>query len=452
MTKPYTRAWKTYTSSALNETYLEATHPSGLRVLVCPKELTTAYATLGIRYGANDRPADGKPQPAGIAHFLEHKMFEQSDGGDAEEVFSALGAEVNAYTDEDRTAYLFSCTDHFNEALIALLRLVRSFHVSVTSMERERGIIAEEIRMNDDNPWERCYAGMLSCLYRTHTVREEICGSPQSIAALTPSDLREAFRQFYRPSDMVLAVSGRVTPDEVMDAVDRVFPTRKTRRAVPRASFDEPTGVYRPRVCLRMQTAKPLFCIGIKDPDVPTEPSVILLRDLCMTVLCEMLFSESGEFCDSLFEEGRITPGLTYSSEIGRGFGFCFFAGEADDPEVVFARFRAYIDRLHREGLSRTDFDRSRRILYADYVTGFDSTEDIAGNLLNYALEGLELFDFLPAFDRVTFERVTDLFHSVFREGQFVLATVEPMETAPSCQEGQLPPEPVRMPETSGTT
>jgi len=420
-----------HTCPALGEAYYEATHASGLRVLVCPKDLTAYYATVGVRYGSMDLP-DGQgsrqSHPMGVAHFLEHKLFEKPNGGDADADFAAIGAEVNAYTSYDRTAYLFSCTDSFDEALSHLLRMVSGLSVTDASVRRERDIIAEEIRMNADSPWERCYAEMLRALYHSHRVREEICGSEASIGRITPAVLRRIFDAFYTPSNMVLAVSGRVTPEAVMAVVDSCLPAEKTPPPPPLRPFKEPPAVARERTVVGMQAAKPLFCIGTKDGAVPEEAREILRRDLLMTVLCEMLFSRSGDFYSELFESGLVSPGMSYGSSVGRGFGFYALSGEADDPDAVMTAFRAYIDRLHAEGLCEAEFERSRRILYADYVTGFDSTEDIASSLCNYALEGVELFDFLPIVEDITFAEVCALFADTFREGQYVLSVVEPQD------------------------
>jgi predicted Zn-dependent peptidase len=413
-------------SEALGETYYETVHPSGLRITVCPKDLSTYYATVGVRYGSADMPAEGRC-PLGVAHFLEHKLFEYPDGDTADRRFSLLGADSNAYTSYDRTVYLASCTQNFQDVLAELLHMTSSLSVTEESVARERSIIAEEIRMNADSPWERCYAEMLRALYHRHRVKEEICGSEASIEEITPELLEEYFNAYYTPENMVLAVSGRVTPEDVLAVVNMCMPTEPERRPIPvPVSFDEPREVAEGRIEIEMQVAKPLFCIGIKDPDVPTESHALLRHDLGMTVLCEMLFSRSGDFYSELFESGRITPGMSYGSSAGQGFGWYALTGEADDPDGIFESFCAYVDSLHRNGLSREDFEISRRILYADFVTGFDSTEEIAGTLCGYALDGLDPFEFLAVTQEMTFEDVEALFESSFRSEHFAMSVVVP--------------------------
>lgn len=437
--------WTLHTCDKLEEHYLEARHPSGLRVLVSPKDLSAAYATVGIHYGSRDRFAGGA-LPMGTAHFLEHKMFERPDGTSWEDVFSALGAEVNAYTSDDCTAYMFSATERIPEALEALLRMV--IHLSVTreSVSRERQIIAEEIRMNADDPWEVCYANMLRGLYAPvkrggNPVREEICGTEATIRRITPAALREAHRRFYRPEQMVLAVSGRVTPEEIMAVVDQVLAEYSpvsapdSMKATPRRSHD-PAGVYKSRISTHMDTAKPLFSIGVKVTDLPTEPLELVRLERLMTVLGEMLFSRSGDFYDQLFESGTVSPGVSYGSSLGRpaldataeGYGYFYLSGESDDPEAVYRLFLDYIASLRNSSLGKDAFDRACRTLYADYIYGFDSTEGIAASLMATAMDGVGLYDLMEMDRGISYEEILDLFHRTFVPAQYTLSTVYPSE------------------------
>ncbi|MBQ9151457.1 MAG: insulinase family protein [Clostridia bacterium] len=441
--------WTLHSCSKLEERYYETRHPSGLRILVAPKDLSAAYATVGVSYGSRDRFAGGA-LPMGTAHFLEHKMFERPDGDGGgtswEDIFSALGAEVNAYTSDDCTAYMFSATEHIPDALEALLAMVTDLSVTSDSVSRERQIIAEEIRMNADDPWEVCYANMLRGLYAPvkeggNPVREEICGTEASIRRITPAVLREAHRRFYHPENMVLAVSGRVTPEEVLAVADKVLGNWPLCPALFQALPSgrrphDPLGVYKPRMSVRMDTAKPLFSIGVKLQKVPEEPVALTHLERLMTVLCEMLFSRSGDFYDRLFEAGTVSPGMSYGSSVGRpalgdtaeGYGYFYLSGESDDPELVYGEFTDYIRTLRENGLDRDAFDRARRTLYADYIYGFDSTEGIASSLMTAAMDGVELYDLLEMDGGITFTDVSDLFMRTFIPTQYTLSTVYPSE------------------------
>ena len=428
---------KKFTSEALGESYELVTHKSGLRVLVCPKDMATTYAMLGIDYGSVDTPVKmprglpaGNKTPLGVAHFLEHKIFEEADGTACDLRFAELGAEVNAYTSYDRTVYYISCTQRFDEALAELLRLVSALYVTRGSVARERAIITQEIRMNDDSPFERCYAELLRAMYENHRVREEICGTEASIKKITPALLKTHFEAFYRPENMVLAVSGEVTTENVMAVVDAclgdVMPTGEV------AAVDKPQESllpYKKYTEISMQVSKPLFCIGVKDADIPAGPQGLFRRDLAMTVLSEILFSRSGAFYNDLFEAGIITPTYSYGSAIGEGYGYFAISGEADDPKLVYEKFCAYVETVKARGLSREDFERSRRILYGDYVTGFDATEDIAQSLLTYAMDGIDLFDFIPTIQGLTLEEMSTLLHDCFIPERYALSVVTPLES-----------------------
>ncbi len=433
--------WTHHSCPKLEESYSETRHKSGLRILVAPKDLSAAYATVGIGYGSRDRFSGGS-LPMGIAHFLEHKMFERAGGENWEDVFSSLGAEVNAYTSDDCTAYMFSATDHIPEALETLVAMVTDLSVTKASVSRERQIIAEEIRMNADDPWEVCYANMLRGLYAPvkiggNPVREEICGTERSIRRITPAALTEAHRRFYCPENMVLAVSGRVTPEEVLAAVDKVLGDRTAAgpwQAPPSGRRPrDPVGVYKPRMTVAMDTAKPLFSIGIKLPDPPADPLSQVRLERLMTVLSEMIFSRSGDFYDGLFEGGLVSPGMAYGSSLGRpslgggeGYGYFYLSGECDDPEAVYAAFADHVAALRKNGLDRAAFERAKRTLYADYVYGFDSTEGIASSLQTTAMDGVGLFDLLTLDAGITFADVSDLFARSFMTAQYTLSTVMP--------------------------
>ena len=464
MTNRISSAVRVVACPRLEEGYTHAVHPSGLCVLVSEKDLSTYHASLRVRYGSTDRYQPGRgggksarpiaAAPMGLAHFLEHKMFERV-GGSYDDDFAALGAEVNAYTSDDRTAYMFSCTEHFPQALEALLRMVTSFSVTAASVARERDIIAEELRMNADDPWEICHGAMRRALYSRHPVREEICGTEASLRRITPRLLRQTFDAYYTPAHMVLSVCGRTNMQEVLAVVDRVLGDSSERDGRPlatppdddlyvrHADWREPALPVTRRVKLTSHAVrKPIFSIGIKAPPPSPSPREALRQDVAMTVLADMLFSHSAPFYDSLFEAGAISPDMAYGSSQGRGYAYFSVSGECHDPEAVGEAYRDYINTLRRDGLSREEFRRARRILYADYITGFDSTEDIAASLGGYAMDSLmaagdppgsesvDLFDFLTLAESITLDEVEALFRSCFAEERTVLVSLSPADAS----------------------
>ena len=422
-----------FSSPLLREQYTLIKHESGLSVYVFPKKLTTTYALFATKYGSIDSAFSVNGEeitvPDGIAHFLEHKLFENEDGSDSFSRFSALGADANAYTSYQKTAYLFSCTGRFEEALEELLTFVTNPHFTDASVKKEQGIIAEEIRMYEDSPWDRCQRMLLCALYHNHPVRKNICGSIKSIGEITPRLLYKCHGAFYHPSNMVLVVCGDVTEEQVMGVVDRILPREEAPQVLERLLPEEPVGVAKQRVECRMQVSKPLFYIGVKDPKIPADPKERLWRDAAMTLLDEILFSRSGELYNALFEEGVITPSFFSGYSLTDSFAYHCISGEADDPEEVLRRVKAYIAEVTENGIDREVFERCRRVLYSDELRAYDSTEEIANRLVSFVFDDAEMFSYPLLLQSISAEELEALLRESFSEDRFALAVVYPLET-----------------------
>jgi len=426
-------------SDMLGEQYTLTHHRSGLPIYVFPKKLTTSYALFAVNFGSVDnRLPSGEIMPDGVAHFLEHKLFSNADGSDSFERFSALGADANAYTSEVRTVYLFSCTDRFEESLAELLDFVTHPYFTPETVAKEQGIIAEEIRMCNDNPYNRCFYNMLAGLYAKHPVKTEICGSEDSIAAITPEILYEAYRTYYQLPNMALIVCGDVDVERVLSLADRHLPKKSLnyREPVRRVTDEEPRAVA-PTTVTHGQVAKPIFCIGVKDTVLPASPEARIRLDAAMAILSEMLFSAAGDLYNGLYDRGLISPGLISEYVLTRDFGYLQIAGEADDPAAVLNEIRRYIEDKQKNGLDRADFERCRRIEYAEYIKGFDSTEEIANTLLSFAFEKASYFGYADVVQSLTFEEIQDLLSRFFRPEAFTLSVVEPWdEQNKECADG----------------
>ncbi len=424
-----------FSSEFLGEHYCRVRHPSGLSVYVFPKRMSTSYALLATRYGAADNCFcfEGEKEfvrlPAGVAHFLEHKLFDNPDGSDAIMRLSALGADANAYTDYDRTAYLFSATDHVYEALAELIGFVTNPYFTEETVKKEQGIIAEEIRMYEDHPGDRCFRGMLTGLYENAELRENICGTEQSIAAITPEILYRAYHTFYRPSNMVLIVTGDVTEEGVMEVCDRVLPkTEPDRRRILREPAREPARAFRKRTEYRMQTGKTQFCLAMKDPVTGLSPGERFARTTAVSLLDDMLFSMAEPFYNRLFEAGLVSPLWSYGYNTYGTYAFNGISGEADDPDRVLEEWHRYLGEVRRDGLSPESFLRNQRASVAEFIKLFDSTEDIGEALLQSALDGVDLFRNMDAVESVTMEELNALLDTLFREEYETLSVVRPLE------------------------
>ena len=422
-----------YTSALLREKYTYVEHASGLPIYVFPKQMTNTYALFATKYGSLDTTfaiGDEKPitVPNGIAHFLEHKLFEAPDGSDAFARFSALGADSNAYTDYGKTAYLCAATENVEAALEELLRFVTEPHFTEESVKRERGIIAEEIREDEDSPWERAYQNLLGALYHKNPVRVSIGGTVKSIQKITPKLLYECYNTFYRLDNMALVVCGNITPEEVVAVADRVLPTSsEAKEPIRRITPEEPESVRRTRANAKMQVAKPIFNIGIKDNILPKEPEGRLRRDLCITLLNEILFSQAGPFYAELFEAGLISPSFSFGYSSTERFAFTCISGDSQNPEAVYDHLIEYLEGVKKKGLLEEDFERCRRVMYSDEIRAYDSTDEIANRLLSFVFDGSEMFDVPAVLQSITKAELEELLHTLYQPQYFAMSVVRPL-------------------------
>lgn len=416
----------------IDEKYYEIPHPSGLMLYVIPKKLSTAYALFATRYGSIDyrfRTSSDRAYtevPDGIAHFLEHKMFEYEDGEDAMIRLARIGANANAYTSFDMTAYLFSCTERFDEALDILLDFVTHPYFPQSSVERERSIIAQEIGMGRDNPYRALTFGMLKAMYEKHKVRLEIAGSVESIAEIDSDMLYRCYHTFYHLNNMALCVCGDVSPEQVIASADRILVSRPPQQ-IDSVSVSEPEQVFRERFTVHMQVSKPQFQIGIKDTAISPIPEERMKKSAAFSILEKLLFGAASPFYRALYEEGAITGEFGCWSEHNKSFSFMSIGNESDNPEDVYRRFRAYIEQTKKTGLDRDDFERCRRVLYAQLIKSFDSTEDIANNFLEYIFDDCDMLVFADLVNRLTFEETEAIFRELYRDGHYTLAVVYPL-------------------------
>lgn len=433
MNKPFPSA--VYRNEVLREEYRKYRHPSGLDIYVFPKKMTTTYALFGTKYGSihnrfrKETDPDWITVPDGIAHFLEHKLFTCEDGSDAFERFSDYGADANAYTSFNKTCYLFSCTDRFEDSLGELLDFVTHPYFTPESVASELGIIGEEIRMYDDNPSDRCFYGMLEALYEHHSIRRNICGSAASIAKITADLLYDCYRTFYQLSNMALVVCGDVTDETVLRVADKYLPKESETTPVVCANENEEES---PSVFLsyreqRMQVSKPLFNIGFKDTRIPKDGVARQRKDAAMAILNEMLFSRAGKLYNTLIEKDMITPTFSYGYSISESTAYNSLAGEADDPRAVLREIHRYLRETAETGLSMEDFLRGKRVMYAEFVKSFDSTDSIANNLFSFICEDSELLSYADILSEVTFEEVSALMETAFEENATCLSVILPL-------------------------
>ncbi len=412
------------------EKYFYTKHRSGLDIYVIPKDFKTSFAMFSTKYGAIDNcfKLAGEKEfhevPDGIAHYLEHKMFENEDGVDTFSRFAKYGANANAFTSGTMTSYLFSCTDHLKENLEILLDYVSKPYFTPENVEKERGIIGQEIRMYEDHPDSAIYYNLLEALYEKHQTRINVAGTVESIAKITPELLYDCYYTFYNFSNMTLCVSGRADMDMVLDVVDRILPEREQKTIVRHYHSEKPE-VYRRRAEAKFEVAKPMFLIGVKDMDISSDSHVRMKKKAAMGMLTDMLFGSTSPFAIDVYESGLVN-GFDAGYDHGHDSSKILLEGETDDPEAVYGKFLSYLEENRKSRLSREDFTRIQRASYASYIRMFDSTK-LAQSFTYMIHDDCDPFDYGEALRAVTFEDVSDLFGKLFREEYYAMSVINPI-------------------------
>lgn len=418
-----------FNDEKLAEHYYYAKHESGLDVFVFPKKMKLKTALLGVKFGSvyeEGACVDGsvKSYPAGIAHFLEHKLFSSEDGVDAIASLASVGADANAYTSNNKTVYMFSCTENFDKALLGLIDFVYNPYFTKENVESEKGIIGQEIKMCLDSPYDVVSQNLLLAMYGECKLSTDVLGTGKTIANITDELLYDCYNSFYRYSNMALVVSGDVDKDEVMAIVDAVLPKCEDKMAPILPTVVDNVKSSSSIIEKVMNVSMPVFEIGIKD-DVPSQNvRERLKRDVAMTILDEMLFSRAGALYNELFERGYINESYSYGYSINRDAAFHSIYAEGENPKIVFDKIKAYVKSIKELGLNQRDFVRCKRVLMAEFVRDFDSVDDIANSVLNFAFEGCDIFEYRKIIEEVSFSDVCYLLENSFNEERFSISII----------------------------
>ena len=427
--------WQQQVCKQTGECFYYRRHESGLPLYVWPKEgYVTAYAAFATRYGAIDtafiQPGEEQPTilPAGIAHYLEHKLFENEDC-DAFERYAETGANANAYTSFDHTAYLFSCTQNLEESLNILLDFVQKPYFTQQTVDKERGIIGQEIRMGEDSPGRRVFCNLLQALYINHPVRVDIAGTVESIQEITPELLYGCYHTFYTLNNMALVVAGNVTCEQVQKAADRWLKPGGVP-APRRAPLQEPHQAASRRVEEVMPVAEPLFYMGYKVP-FDTENGLLnesARQTAAAAVLEELIGGRANPLYARLMEQGLINPSFDVSYFNGPGHGTWLIGGESADPDAVCAAFREEIARLKRDGIPKEEFIAARNAVYGRMISQMDNVESCGDLLLDGYLCERDPFSVLDEVATLDVQSVYDRLQTDFDEEACALSVVKPAE------------------------
>lgn len=421
-------------NKALKESVLYGVHESGLRIYIIPKKgFCKYYAIYGTEYGSVDdvlRTAEGDIRlPDGIAHFLEHKLFEESDGKNAFDKFAVTGASSNAFTSFDMTAYLFSCTENFYENLDILLEFVNNPYFTDENVAKEQGIIGQEIKMYDDDPDWRLFFNMLQGMYHNNPVRTDIAGTVESISHITPELLYKCCEQFYNPSNMLLVMVGDIDPDEAVKYVDRHVSAAKDRGKVENRAVEEPKTVAQKLVRQKLSVSKPQFMIGFKEKEEGLSGRELMLKQVKTQILMEVLFGKSSDYFKELYGEGLIDGTFGKDTELERSYGFSSLGGETSDPEAVYEKTIAYLEKIKAQPLDESAVAVAKRVLLGKNLRRFNSVERLGNDFIRCFMNGFNPLEYGDMVEGVTVSELEERLKEHFDEAACVMSVIEPLES-----------------------
>ena len=401
----------------LKDSYYEIDHSSGFKIFVYPKEnYSSTYAVFGTKYGSIDTcfkkegEKDFTEVPEGIAHFLEHKLFE-SEELDAFARYAKTGASANAYTSFDKTCYLFQCSGNFEASLEILLDFVSNPYFTEQTVQKEQGIIGQEIRMYEDEPgWESLFV-LLRAMYHNHPVRIDIAGTVESISNITADLLYECYDTFYNPANMALAVAGNVTVPQVLAIADKMLKPKQSKK-VERKFQLEPESVVEKYAEKHLSVAMPIFAIGFKE-NVKT-PSRTLKESMESGILLDIIAGPTSSLYEDLLKDNLINT--TFDTEYFEGYGYSahIFNGESKDPGVVRERINAEILRVMENGVDREAFNRIKKKHYGSLIMDFDNIDSISNSLISAYFNGEGLYDQLKLLESITAEDIDNRLKNAF--------------------------------------
>ncbi len=403
---------------------------NGMKVIIIPKpNLDKKYVIWGTKFGSIDNrfimPKTNEEVfiPDGVAHFLEHKMFEQPNGTNSLDTLMALGLDANAYTTNDHTAYLFECTNNFYEGLDELMDYVQHPYFTDENVEKEKGIIGQEIKMYDDEPGWQLYMNLLDCLYKDNPIKIDIAGTVESISKITPDVLYKCYNTFYNPSNMTMVVCGNFEPEKLLEDIKRRLIEKEHQGEIQRIYPAKETSINRTYKEAEMEVSLPLFAIGFKDADGMNED--IVKKHIAIEILLNMIIGKSSESYQNLYKEGNLLSEPDMDYEFSEEYSHVVISGQSKEPEKVKESIGSTIQKYIDQGLNEEHFDRIKKKIYGDYVVEYNSVGNIARMFLSDSLKKINSFDYIERFDEVTKEYTQQVLKNVFKKENMAVSVIK---------------------------
>ena len=401
---------------------------NGLEILLMPKkEIQKKFVIWATKYGSIDsefiipNEAEITKVPDGIAHFLEHKLFEQENGTNSLDVLSTLGANPNAYTTADHTAYHIETIDNFELCLDEFMDYVQNPYFTDENVEKEKGIIGQEITMYDDHPSWQVYLNALKCLYKNNPIRIDTAGTIETISGINKEILYKCYNTFYHPSNMVLFIAGNFEPEDMLKEIKNRIIKTENQGEIKRIYPDEPKDTNKKIIEKKMDINIPLFTFAYKD--VPPDNNMVK-RHIGIQILLNMIIGKSTKTYNELYEQGLllIEPDTEY--EFNKNYAYCMISGQSKDPNKVLETLKNKIKNLKENELDKEHFERIKKMIYGEYIKEYNSIGDIGRMFVSGRLKGINAFDYLDNFEQITIQYIKQILNELFVEEKLGVSIV----------------------------
>ena len=403
---------------------------NGLTIMFIPKKgVRKKYIIWGTHYGSNDSKfivpgeKNATEVPKGVAHFLEHKMFEQENGRNSLDVLSSLGVNANAYTTNNHTAYLYECTENFYEALDEFMDYVQHPYFTDENVEKEKGIIGQEIMMYDDYPEWKVYLNALEAMYHTNPVKLDITGTIETISHIDKDILYKCYNTFYNPANMCMVICGDFEPEVILGEVKKRLIKKDTQGEIKRIYEEEEDSIVKKKVEAKMDVSIPLYTIGIKC--TPKGQKEKVKNHIAVDILLNMIIGESSRLYQELYKEGIILNMPSFEYEFTDDYAHILISGASRNPEIFYERLKQTIEEMKNNGLDEKDFARIKKMIYGEYVKEYNGVQDIARMFLSDFMKGINSFDYFEEIERVDLKYAKQVLDTEFNKDKMVFSVVK---------------------------
>ena len=403
---------------------------NGLTVMIIPKEgIKKKYIIWGTHYGSNDSKfyVPGENQvtevPKGVAHFLEHKMFEQENGRNSLDVLSGLGVNANAFTTNTHTAYLYECTDNFYKALDEFMDYVQHPYFTDENVEKEKGIIGQEIMMYDDYPEWKVYLNTLEAMYHNHPVKLDITGTIETISHIDKDILYKCYNTFYNPSNMCLVVCGDFIPEEILKEIEKRLIDKKPLGEIKRVYENEEESIVKSQVESKMEVSIPLYTIGIKCS--PPKQKEKVKTHIAIDILLNMIIGESSKLYQKLYKDGIILGMPSFEYEFTDEYAHILISGSSRKPEIFYSKIVEEFEKIKQNEINKEDFERTKKMIYGDYIKDYNDASNIARMFLGDFMNGINSFDYLEEITTLDINYVKQVLTDNFKKEKIVYSVVK---------------------------